>query len=281
LRDRLVDVAFARFRDQWVAVELPGFARPLPPRPSIDRSDLHVVVRDASDAVLWSGPAQLALQEAHEDARTEVVKAEVPWFADAVAVDLRGAEETLARMDAVPAPKLEVRFPTLDELEGGHGTVAYRADSQSDRLRLAVRASLDGGATWTAITSHEREGELDVSSLLERSGEECFLEVLASSGYHTAAEHTERFRVRPRDQKILAWSTAGSERVPSGEPVDLIAIADGGAGNGRELSWYSNRDGELGKGARLTVTLRPGRHLIEVRSSAPLQRPGQFELVVH
>ena len=281
LRDRFVDVHFARFPDEWVDVELPGFARPLPPRPQFDRrSELHVLVRDASDAVLWRGPAPVIPQEMREDGTTEVVGTEVPWLADAVAVDLCRAEETLARIDAEPAPALEVRFPSVDELEGGHGTVVYRADSPSDRLSVAVRASLDGGATWTAITSHEREGEIDVSSLLERSGEECFLEVLASSGYHTAAEHTERFRVRPSDQEILAWSSASSERVPSGEPVDLIAIADGGAGSS-ELSWYSDLDGELGPGARLTVTLRAGRHLIEVRSSAPLQRPARFELFVH
>jgi hypothetical protein len=281
LRDRFIDVFFARFPDEWVAVELPGFARPLPPRPRIDRrSELQVVVRDASDAVLWHGPAPVLPQETPENARTEIVGTEVPWFADTVAVDLCRGEETLARMDAAPAPALDVRFPSLDELEGGRGAVVYRADSPSDRLRVTVRASLDGGATWTAITSREREGEIDVTSLLERSGDECFLEVLASSGYHTAAEHTEQFRVRRRDQEILAWSTAGRERVPSGDPVDLIAIVDGGAASGSELSWYSDLDGELGQGARVTATLRPGRHLIEVRSCAPLQRPARFELVV-
>jgi hypothetical protein len=60
--------------------------------------------------------------------------------------------------------------------------------------------------------------------------------------------------------------------------VQLFAIAeDGGA---TDLSWYSDLDGEVGEGPRLTATLRPGQHRIEVRGRGPFQRPAVLELTV-
>lgn len=280
LEDRFVSVYFARFPDRWAVVELPGFARPLPPRPPHPRTRLEVLVRGADDDVLWRGPAPLSPRETADGDIPDLVEAEVPWFADAAAVELRRGEATLARMEIDQAPRLDARFPPPEELEHGRGMVSYRTESTSDRLSVAIRASLDGGATWTAIVSAEPVAEVDVSPLLDRPGEECLLEVLASSSYHTAAETSERFRVRPRERDVLAWSSTESGRVQLGEPVQLFAIAANGAAGADELTWHSDLDGELGEGARLTATLSPGRHRIEVRSRAPFQRPGSFELAV-
>ena len=62
--------------------------------------------------------------------------------------------------------------------------------------------------------------------------------------------------------------------------MELFAIADDGAAPASELSWYSDVDGDIGRGARLTATLRPGRHRIEVRGRAPFQPPAWLELHV-
>lgn len=278
LGDRFVDVTFARFPDRWVVVDLPGFARPLPPRPPGGKTRLEVVVRDREEEVLWRGSAPVTPREIAEGEIPELVEAKVPWFENAGAVELCRGDETLARMEVESPPALEARFPPFEELEQGRGVVSYRADPRSDRLAIAIRASLDGGATWTAIVSPDAAGEVDVSTLLANSGEECFLEVLATSGYDTTAQTSERFRVRPREREILAWSSHEGRRVPVGEPVQLFAIAeDGGA---TDLSWYSDLDGEVGEGPRLTATLRPGQHRIEVRGRGPFQRPAVLELTV-
>ncbi len=280
LGDRFVGVSFARFPDRWVVVDLPGFARPLPPRPPHPPTPLEVLVRGSDENMLWHCPAPVSPRETAGEDIPELFEAEVPWVEDAVAVELCRGEETLARRTIEPPPRLEARFPPPEELEHGRGIVSYRAEATSDRLSVAVRASLDGGATWTAIVPTEPAGEVDVSSLLTGWGAECFLQVLATSGYHTAAETSGRFRVRPREREILAWSSAGSERAPVGEPVQLFAIAGDGAVPTDDLRWYSDLDGDLGVGARLTAMLRPGRHLIEVRSGEPFQRPACLELVV-
>ncbi len=278
LRDRFVDVTFARFPDRWVVVDLPGFARPLPPRPPDGKTLLEVVVRDRDKEVLWRGSAPVTPREIPEGEIPELVEAKVPWFEKAGAVELCRGDEVLARMEVESAPGLEARFPPFEQLEQGGGVVSYRAEPRSDRLAIGIRASLDGGATWTAIVSADATGEVDVSPLLTNSGEECFLEVLATSGYHTTAQTSEQFRVRPREQEILAWSSHEDRRVPLGEPVQLFAIAAGGAST--DLSWYSDLEGELGEGPRLTATLRPGQHRIEVQSREPFQPPAAVELTV-
>ena len=208
-----------------------------------------------------------------------LVEGDVPWFAAASAVELCQRGEMLARSPVEDAPTLTVGFPPIDELEHGRGTLSYRAESSSERVAVAVRASNDGGATWGAIVTRERAGKVDVAALL-RGGEECLLEVLATSGYHTAAEGTERFRVRARPRTILAWSSVEDGRVRRGERVELVGVAEDGAAPASELSWASDLDGELGVGARLATTLTPGRHRIEVRGRAPFERPGRLELDV-
>ena len=280
LRDRFVDVSFARFRDRWVVVDLPGFARPLPPRPPYGRTRLQVVVRGPDNAVLWRGPAAVSRRETANRDIPELIEAEVPWFRNATTIELCRGKETLARREIERAPALAVHFPLLKQLEHGRGVVSYQTESRSDHIAVAVRASLDGGATWVAIVSAKPADEVDVSPLLRNFGEECFLEVLATSFYHTAAETSEQFRVRPREREILAWSSAESGRVQLGQPVQLFAIAADGATAASDLSWYSDLDGDLGEGARLTATLRTGRHSIEVRSRGPFQRPASLELVV-
>jgi hypothetical protein len=280
LADRFVHIGFARFPDRWVVVDVPGFARPLPPRPPFVRSELEAVVLDQGGAVLARAPAPISPSEVAEDEMPELVETEVPWLREASAVELRRGEEMLARMPVEAAPELEVGFPAPGELEQGRGMLTYRVRGGSEHLAVAIRASQDGAATWTAIVSRQPEGEIDVSGLLEGSGDECLLEVLATSGYHTATERSEPFRVPPRERLILAWSSARSGRVRFGEPVQLFAIAAEGAAPASELSWFSDLDGDLGQGARLVATLRPGRHRIEVRGRAPFERPAVLELEV-
>jgi hypothetical protein len=280
LRDGFVAVAFVRFPDRWTVVDLPGFARPRPPQPPAFADDLKLVVRGRSDDVLWSVPVATSPADVADREIPELVDGEVPWFADATAVELRHGERVLVQTPVADPPSLTVEFPPTDELEHGRGTLSYRAESSSERLAVAIRASDDGGATWGAIVTREPAGKVDVGPLLRGSGDECLLEVLATSGYHTATEGTERFRVRARQRTILAWSSAEDGRVRRGESVQLLGVAEDGAAPASELSWYSDLDGELGRGARLATTLTPGHHRLDVRGRAPFERPGRLELDV-
>ena len=170
LRDGLVAVGFARFPDRWTVVDLPGFARPRPPQPPAPADDLKLVVRGRDDAALWSGPAATSPMELADREIPGLVEGEVPWFADASAVELCRGEETLARSRVEDAPTLAVEFPSTDELEDGRGTVSYRAEYRPSvspsRSARATTAAPHGGrssrasprARWTWVRCCGRLG---------------------------------------------------------------------------------------------------------------------------
>jgi hypothetical protein len=276
----VVDVSFVRFPpDHWVVVDVPRFPRPAPPVPPFPKSELAVQLLDERGGLLSTAPAAAVLSECGFKGSTEVVEAQVPWRNDAAAIALCHGREILARSPIAPAPHLDLDFPALADLEAGRGVVSFQTEA-AHPTAVAVRVSVDAGATWLATIRHDGKGEVDLAPLLTRAGDECFLQVIASSGYHTSERTSERFRLRPRNQDILAWSSAADGHVSRSRPVELFAIANGGATSINDLSWYSDLQGDLGQGARLSVTLRPGRHRIEVRSCEPFHPPAQFDLDV-
>jgi hypothetical protein len=218
-----------------------------------------------------------ASEVTHDDIG-EFHHAEVPYYPEGASIEIVRGDERLAVFRAPAAPRLDVVFPSADLPEAG-GTLHYKADGDG-RVSLAVRASADDGATWTALVLPERSGTVDLRALLAPlAGDECLVEVRASAGYHTAAIRSDSFRLRPREREISAWSSA--TRVRRDEPVDLVAIADNGAADSWTLQWFSDINGEIGAGARLiTTALKPGRHVIEVRGCSPLLRPGRIEVQV-
>ena len=77
--DRSVFVSFARIRDEWVIVDLPGFARPVPPRPPPRHSAYEVIARDDAGSIVARSPAVSVTHEVPIDGVGELLEAEVPW----------------------------------------------------------------------------------------------------------------------------------------------------------------------------------------------------------
>jgi hypothetical protein len=203
----------------------------------------------------------------------------VLWRKNAAAIALCNGSDVLAHARVLPPPELDVEFPSLGEIESGAGAVWFRA-SGSTRVAVAVRASMDGGATWMATVVTDHEGKVPVAPLLGDEGDDCYLQVVATSGYHAAQRSSERFQVRPRARALLPWSSAAKGYANGSRPVRLFAIAEGGVTASDDLSWYSDLAGELGEGNGLSVMLPRGRHRIEVRSRRPFQHPAVLDLVV-
>jgi hypothetical protein len=277
--DEFVHVGVVRFPDRWTIVDIPGFARPIPPRPWSDPGEIRAVVLDRSGRALGAANFRLSLSEVPHDT-AEFYDAEVPYHPDGASIDVVRGDKRLATFPAQAAPKLDVTFPSR-ELDKREGALHYRVEG-GERVSVAVRTSADAGVTWTGIVLRERSATVDLHPLLAAlTGDECFVEVRASSGYHTTTMRSAPFRLRPRERPILAWSGTAGSRVQSGLPVTLMAVADDGVADASMLQWFSDIDGDLGVGACLiTTTLTPGRHRIEVRSGSPLLRPGHVELDV-
>ena len=233
---------------------------------------------DERGGLLFTAPAPAVSSEHGIEGSTEVVQALVPWRDDAAAIVLCRGREILARSRIAPAPQLDLNFPALADLEAGKGVVSFQTDA-AHATAVAVRVSVDAGATWVATIRRDGKGEVDVAPLLTRAGDECFLQVIASSGYYSNERTSERFRLRPRNQDILAWSSAEDGHVSQSRPVELFAIANGGATSIDNLSWYPI--------CRVTSVRALGSLLpcgqggtIEVRSREPFHQPAQFDLDV-
>jgi hypothetical protein len=279
-REDHVDVAFLRFPpDNWIVVDLSGFPRPRPPRPPIGKSEWHVELLDEHGAEIFRGPALIQPWENGGEDDPPMVQTTVPWRKDAAAIALCNGPEVVAGVRLLPAPELDVDFPSSGEIESGTGAVWFRA-SGSKRVAVAIRASVDGGATWTASVVTDHEGKVPVAPLLADEGDDCYLQVIATSGYHATERTSERFRVGPRERALLAWSSAEKGRANGSHPLRLFAIVEGGVTASDDLSWYSDLAGELGQGNGLAVMLPRGRHRIEVRSRRPFQQSATLDLIV-
>jgi hypothetical protein len=274
-----VFVSIQQIRDRWIIVDLPHFARPIPPRPPIGPTEYEVIARDDARTVVARTPAVPASQEVPLDDVGELLEAELPWHPRTATFELVRGDQVLARHEVGSPPDLEVDFPSLSDLEQGQGQISYRVDARSDDdVTVAVRFTRDGGATWSATVAHGSTGTVDVEALIDGPGPECRLEVLASAQSHTAVAASDTFPVRPRETPIQAWAL--ETRVSAGEPVQLLAVVNGGAARSSGISWTSDLDGELGQGARLSLPLRAGRHRIEVRSDEPFVTPTWLEVDV-
>jgi hypothetical protein len=276
--DRSVFVSFARFPDRWVVVDVPGFARPIPPPPPLGRSPYEVIARDDAGTIITRSPAFVAAHEVPIDDVGELLEAELPWQEQTAAFELLRRNRVLARRDVGPAPGLDATFPSFSDLEARRGRVSYRVEASSEDVIVAVRFTRDGGATWTASVTRGPSGTVDVDAVIDGPGPECRLEVLATSGGHTALMRSEPFRIPPEETPIMAW--AGEPGPTAGERVELFAIANGGAARSSDLSWTSDLDGDLGQGARLSAVLKPGHHRIEVRSHEPFLQPALVDIEV-
>jgi hypothetical protein len=281
--DRLVRFGFVRFPDRWTIVDLPRFARPVWLSPGEPTGELQVAVRDRSGRTLGRVSALKFPPEVSDSELGEFYEAEAPYHPEAAWIELLRGDQMLVRVAAEPAPELDVTFPSdIAELERGGGQLHYRASARGERLFVAVRATCDDGATWTGEVHSKREGMVDLVRLLAPfAGDDCWIEVLASSGYHTTVASSESFSIRPREREMLAWTSTGGRAMRRGDVVELVAIAAGGAGDPFDLRWTSDLCGEIGVGSRLfTNALSPGHHRIEVRSGSPFMRPAYVEVDV-
>ena len=165
---------------------------------------------------------------------------------------------------------MEVHFPSPGDLS----MAAELSRMGADRLGASRRshpASHDGGATWTAFVRPERDGEVDVVRCSRARGSYC----CSKFARHLLSHDSRTFAAVP-SPGAPATDPSGHRPMRDacrGEPVRLFAVA-AGAPLRQANSWYSDLSGEIGEGAHLTVTLRPGRQRVKVRSRTPFQVPG-------
>jgi hypothetical protein len=205
------------------------------------------------------------------------VESAVPWRVEAAALALMSHERKLIEVKLAPAPSLAVEFPSTEELQAGGGSLRWSIAQAPEQSRVAVRISENAGRTWTIVhQAPAASGHLDLRGLF-RGASSCFIEVVASSGFHFRSERRGPFALRtmPRSVQTLVLNASADGRVPG--TIELFAIPDGRT---ELVIWTSDVDGPLGTGHRLRVRLSAGDHVIEARSPRAFEASAQLKVQV-
>src|SRR5207244_2589383 len=144
-------------------------------------------------------------------------------------------------------------------------------DPDGDAVKWAVQYSADNGQTWrtlaTDITQSSYEADLD-----ELPGTtQARLRVIGSDGVNTDEDDSDGpFTVPDKPPQALITAPANGARLPAGERIALAGEArdlEDGPLADEALTWSSNRDGPLGTGRDVSVTLSAGTHVITLSAT--------------
>ena len=263
--------------DQWIKVELPHLPRtPWPWPPNEDGPVLAKVFdRRGRELASTSGPIGPSSSDLEQnDARIEL---NIPWPRGAERVEVRFDKRVVWKhTDAGKSPVLSVRWPSARSLRGGAGRITWEISGRADHV--VVRASRDGGETWSSKVLAGSARGLDLDRGLLGQGADCRLEVSAVRGFRAARVESKPFSVEPVERPLMILLPRDGEEIESGAHSRFEAIS---SDSRAAVEWHSDRDGPLGRGAFLLVpSLSPGAHLIEARSDVPFEGPAHVRLTV-
>jgi CSLREA domain-containing protein len=199
----------------------------------------------------------------------------LPYPTETTRVALLHGETLLAERVASPnAPQLSLESPSGGEAWYGIQTVIWEAsDADGDDLTFGVFYSDDGGDTWMPVATDltGTSYRLDTTSL--PGSDEVQIRVMASDGFHTTSADSPTFSVPTKPPDVQIAAPDEDALAPPEHALHLDGSAydpeDGPLSNAA-LSWWSDRDGLLGRGATLVVpglTLSPGWHTITLRAA--------------
>ena len=199
----------------------------------------------------------------------------LPYPEGATRLGLFHDEMLLDERAASPhAPELFLESPSGGETWYDIHTMAWTAsDADGDDLTFAVFYSHDGGGAWTPVAMDltETSYRLDTTSL--PGGEEVLIRVLASDGFHTTTVDSSSLSVPTKSPDVYITTPSDGDLLPPEQAAYLDGSAydpEDGPLSDAALSWWSDRDGLLGRGATVIVpglTLSPGWHTITLRAA--------------
>jgi hypothetical protein len=172
------------------------------------------------------------------------------------------------------SPEVELLSPNGGELWSGTGTytVTWSAsDIDLDPLFFTLDYSTDAGESWfpIGIDITETMSILDVSFL--PGGSSILLRVSASDGINTSYDIADNlFTVGGKPPLVFITNPEPNTVLRPGAPVLLSGSAfdiEDGTIDGTNLTWHSSRDGFLGTGSRLLVSLSNGEHTITLTAT--------------
>jgi len=229
----------------------------------------------------------------------------IPLPEDVVIIELRERNVSLARKwRSENTPVVEIISPSGSGVNNESSYIELEwigRDADNDSLSYLVqynrgpsrgRSGERQDAEWRTVAANLKAEKLPIDLSKLPGGDRARMRVLATDGFNTGVAVSPSFKVenKPPVASIIypspASLTPGSRSIiiEKGDRLVLIGTAtdiEDGVLNGSALSWYSSRDGLLGTGCRLDVTvLSPGVHEITLRALDNDGHVGRSNIIV-
>ena len=258
-----------------------------------DASPYRCALLDAEGVTLSEAVAQAP--DPHQDPDGDVVdlRAVLPWDDRAAALSVRRGDSVVSTV-SVPRRAPTVRLvqpvtaamarsdhvhleweeeapapPEPTTTRGGEAgtsdTGASATEPDAGPTRYLVRYTHDGGESWQAVAANLTDRSCTVHLGLLPGGEHCRFQILATSGLHTSLTDTEEFEVSRKPRRVYLLAPTEGTTVGAGVPLTLRGggfSPDAWVSEFDDVTWSSDRDGHIGTGYEVQVTLTPGRHRV-------------------
>ena len=185
-----------------------------------------------------------------------------------------GATVLLRRNLSAHAPELHITSPTTGTVvDGDELTLQWNSsDLDGDALRYTVDLSSDGGATWSTAGYNLDATTLTFSTASIHGSTNSMLRVTASDGMRISSDQVT-FVIPDHPPTVVILTPDVGATLAGDQPAYLsagVSDAEDGVLDGASVVWTSDRDGQLGTGALLSVSpadLSEGQHLITVTAT--------------
>lgn len=257
---------------------LNGFRMKGPSLRSAGRETLYSVeVQDAEGKIL--ARKRLILEEAHQDlahSHTRYFEA-IPMYELAAKLvfkcghqsDPTHVEKTVFPIPSDP-PMIKVKPPKVKKGVPNSGPLELQWEVKSkpdEKVKCTVRYSNDGGITWRPVAVGLQTSSCTVDLDRLPGGEDCRLQVMASTILQTATSETDSFVVEKKPRVAMIVPVTNPTTLKPSRPVELVgaAYSPDGLAEEEELYWSSSIQGYLGVGSHLIANnLVAGEHLISL-----------------
>lgn len=192
----------------------------------------------------------------------------IPWLDEAQAIRfLRDGEVVHVHEVEPEPPQIEMEKLRIQP-ENGAMNVEWRGGHADRQLTYMLRHSNDGGMNWRVVAADLQTSNCRVPQHFLRGGEQCVLQLVASSGIRTSIVESETYASPLKARTAFILKPEAKMAVGEGEPVILIGGAyspDFGIADAADTVWSSSFDGVIGRGIEIVATeLSRGPHTISL-----------------
>jgi len=185
----------------------------------------------------------------------------------------KGAQQLAVRPVSAHVPTVTVLFPNGGETWAATGTYTITwtaSDADGDPLAYSVLYS-PNGSDWLPVAAGITQTQVAVNAAELAGGNAARVRVLASDGVHTTADESDApFTVARKALQAFILSPEKDIIIAPGTPLWLQGYAydlEDGTLLDTALRWSSSRDGNLGTGSQVLVSLSPGEHVITLTAT--------------